>query len=210
MEIHIEKLSKEKLDEIINSGMEIFSKNTYIKASVNNIVDKTSISKGSFFNYFHDKFTFFCFLYDFAIKTLNEDFIDKIDISNSDFFERMKSVTLLKLQLSCKYPLLSEFLIKTYFEEDSKIREYILSYNKNYMKQNSDFIYKGIDTSKFKEGVSIEKVMEIITYVSEGIGKKYGTNPKLYSLMAKDFDETMDFLKPCFYKELVKWETLLK
>jgi len=200
-EVNIKNLDKETLDEIINAGLEVFSKNTYIKASVNNIVDKTRISKGSFFNYFGDKFNFFCYLYDFAIKTLNQDFINKVDITTSDFFERMKKTSVLKMEIAYKYPKLSDFLIKAYYEQDETVRAYVVDYNTKYMNQNANAIYQGIDTSSFRDGIDIPKIMEIITYISEGIVKKHEGRNSSYPEMVKEFDETMELIKPCFYKE---------
>jgi len=70
------ELSDEKRQKIINAGFEIFAKNDYKHASTEEIAIKGGISKGLLFYYFHDKKTFYTFLFEQAVtwvKTYVED-----------------------------------------------------------------------------------------------------------------------------------------
>ena len=48
-------LPKEKRDRIIAAAKEVFSKNSYEEASINQIVKLARIPRGSFYQYFEDK-----------------------------------------------------------------------------------------------------------------------------------------------------------
>ena len=79
-------LPKEKQQNIINAGLEVFSKNEYKKASTDEMAAKAGISKGLLFHYFKNKKTFYFFLFEYAINLL-EDLLQKSNITEEmDFF----------------------------------------------------------------------------------------------------------------------------
>ena len=59
-------LKPEKRERIINAALKEFAKNGYDKASTNEIVKESGISKGSLFNYFISKKELYLFLLDYA------------------------------------------------------------------------------------------------------------------------------------------------
>ena len=61
-------IPKEKKQIIINSAYKVFSKNNYKKASTNEIVELSNISKGILFHYFKNKFNLYKYLF---IESLN-------------------------------------------------------------------------------------------------------------------------------------------
>ena len=70
------ELPEEKKHKIINAGFEIFSKNTYKKASTEDIAARAGISKGLLFYYFHNKKALYMFLLDYAKQLMTDVVID--------------------------------------------------------------------------------------------------------------------------------------
>ena len=68
-----ENLSEEKKLRIINSAIEEFANKGYKRATVDNIVSKAGISKGSIFQYFKNKERLYLYICDSQIKIITDE-----------------------------------------------------------------------------------------------------------------------------------------
>ena len=66
------ELTEEKQLRIINAGFEVFAQNEYKRASTDEIGRLSDISKGLLFYYFHNKKSFYLFLFDYAFDRLTK------------------------------------------------------------------------------------------------------------------------------------------
>jgi AcrR family transcriptional regulator len=108
-------LSKERQEEIIEICIEEFSTHDYESASLNRIIDKLGIAKGSFYRYFDNKTDLYEFLIDYVLeKKLNY-------IRN--FYEYESGVSDIHIALNIVYRLI-EFDF-TYFNYSSFILSFI-------------------------------------------------------------------------------------
>ena len=70
------ELPKEKQLKIINAGMEYFGKYGYKSASTDDIAARAEISKGLLFYYFHNKKSFYLYLYDYCAESVSYTHLD--------------------------------------------------------------------------------------------------------------------------------------
>ncbi|HGI3868892.1 TPA: TetR/AcrR family transcriptional regulator [Streptococcus agalactiae] len=164
-------LKPEKQKQIINAAIKEFVRNGFEKASTNEIVKRANISKGSLFNYFNSKKDLYLYLIEYsskAIVNLNEE----IDLSETDLFKRIERVALQKFYVQQKYPQAFEFLASTKQEESVEVRDIIKQRLNPIYNQAINKLYKDIDYSKFREGVDIEKAIEILNWTMFGVGEK--------------------------------------
>ena len=84
-------------------------KNSFEKASTNNIVKKAGISKGLLFHYFSNKRELYEKLEEFTLKTISEKVKNEIDWQGTDIFDRLKQITIIKLKIIDKYPFIYDF-----------------------------------------------------------------------------------------------------
>lgn len=164
-------LKPEKQKQIINAAIKEFVRNGFEKASTNEIVKRANISKGSLFNYFNSKKDLYLYLIEYsskAIVNLNEE----IDLSETDFFKRIERVALQKFYVQQKYPQAFEFLASTKQEESVEVKDIIKQRLNPIYNQAINKLYKDIDYSKFREGVDIEKAIEILNWTMFGVGEK--------------------------------------
>lgn len=164
-------LKPEKQKQIINAAIKEFVRNGFEKASTNEIVKRANISKGSLFNYFNSKKDLYLYLIEYsskAIVNLNE----KIDLSETDLFKRIERVALQKFYVQQKYPQAFEFLASTKQEESVEVKDIIKQRLNPIYNQAINKLYKDIDYSKFREGVDIEKAIEILNWTMFGVGEK--------------------------------------
>ncbi|MGX7084303.1 TetR/AcrR family transcriptional regulator [Facklamia languida] len=164
-------LKPEKQKQIINAAIKEFVRNGFEKASTNEIVKRANISKGSLFNYFNSKKDLYLYLIEYsskAIVNLNEE----IDLSETDLFKRIERVALQKFYVQQKYPQAFEFLASTKQEESVEVKDIIKQRLNPIYNQAIIKLYKDIDYSKFREGVDIEKAIEILNWTMFGVGEK--------------------------------------
>lgn len=164
-------LKPEKQKQIINAAIKEFVRNGFEKASTNEIVKRANISKGSLFNYFNSKKGLYLYLIEYsskAIVNLNEE----IDLSETDIFKRIERVALQKFYVQQKYPQAFEFLASTKQEESVEVKDIIKQRLNPIYNQAINKLYKDIDYSKFREGVDIEKAIEILNWTMFGVGEK--------------------------------------
>jgi AcrR family transcriptional regulator len=194
----------EKRNAIINSAMKEFSANSFQKASTNKIVEEAGISKGLLFHYFGTKDKLYKYLQHFSIKVISEEIIDQLDWEQRDIFMRLKEISLIKFKVLQRFPYLYDFSLIVF---QNKTAEEILHMNTDFPLELYSQIYTyNIDYSLFKEGIEVERAINIIRWTIEKYGDEFRKSPAGdntnfdYKRIEKEIYEYIDMLKSCFYK----------
>jgi TetR/AcrR family transcriptional regulator len=200
-------LETEKQDRIINAAIKEFAQKGYDKASTNEIVKEAEISKGLLFHYFKNKKQMFLFLFDHCIQIITDDFYKKVDLIETDFFERIRKAVLIKMDLLAKYPDIFKFIEEAYMDESVDIKTEIEKKVKELNEINIGRIYEGIDISKFRDDIDIQKILKIITWTFEKLSEEQLNKAKLtpnheidYPAIQLEAEKYFDVLTKVFYK----------
>ena len=205
MDEKLKKLDPGKLDRIINSALEEFGRNSYEKASTNNIVKNAGISKGLLFHYFKSKRGLYDYLEKFVFQKMVDVILEETDFDETDIFNRIKQIAIIKMGVLARYPGIETFSKAIYNEKS-------LAEMKKMIEEMVPDIYhqiyvKNIDTSRFKAGLDFEKTIKIIQWTIEKYGeeqmdwaKKTGTDLD-YSKIVSGIDPYMDILRRAFCKK---------
>jgi AcrR family transcriptional regulator len=192
----------DKRDKIINAAIEEFGKNSFEKASTNNIVKAAGVSKGLLYHYFKSKQELYDYLIEYIYTTIGNGIRGIFDDLDGDFFKRIQQVALFKIELTKDYPGIYDFglrLLKRFTYED--LYEILKKYNLDILQR----VYtEGIDYSLFKEGVDVAKAMQIIQWTIEKYGESYEHKDSIN--VDTIMDEMNSYLEPlrlAFYKEEV-------
>jgi TetR/AcrR family transcriptional regulator len=200
-------LQQDKQERILNAAMKEFAQKGFEKASTNEIVKEAGISKGLLFHYFNSKKALYLFLYDYCIEVCMNEFYKKINMDETDIFIKLRQCRLIKLELLKKYSELFVFIEVAYKERQTEIKSDLELINENILISSYAKIFGNIDTSKFKEGLDIEKCINIIIWTIDGFAARLMKNDKLLSSYKEDYEKAsaeadvyMEVLKNCFYK----------
>jgi len=200
----LKNMDVDKRERIINAALEEFSKNSFEKASTNNIVKNAGISKGLLFHYFDNKKNLHEFLENYVIRTVISTLQNELDWNESDFFNRIKQVAMIKGQLTLRFPNIFEFFTNILKDKDYKE---ISEYRENFAPGLLEKVYiHNVDYSKFKPGLDMEKTMKIINWVIEKYSLELldnmitGNKQWDYKEISEDFDKYMDILREAFYR----------
>ena len=203
-------LEPEKRERIINAAMTEFL-HGFKKASTDNIVRDAGISKGLLFHYFGTKERLYNFLINYAIDTVKEEYLDLVNIRQPDILDSIWQSSLLKKDLSVRFPNIFDFLTNAYVEE--KTAGGIPGSNLERFTSMSGAIiaeiYAHADTSLFRDDIDKETAMNIIGWTMSGYshakvmesGENPGANAREnYDKYLDEFEKILGVLRQVFYK----------
>lgn len=200
---HID-INNEKVHRIINCAYEEFSKYSFEKASTNNIIKQAGVSRGLLYHYFKDKQDLVDFLVFFSIKITVKEMEDKIDWEEGDILNRIRQSILLKFELVNRYPYMIEFYQKI---GDPKTISNLRVQSEDISPGLRDKFYSyNIDFSQVKEGVDIEKMINVIRWTFKGKSQEYIEEIQSKGMtfesnkLIEECDEYIKFLRAQFYK----------
>ncbi len=195
-------LPPEKQNVIIDAAMSLFGAVGYKKASVADIAEAAGISKAMVFYYFGSKKSLYLYLIEFSGNALKTEIDNRFDKSVTDFFDKIRLTSEIKMSALKRFPGILSFLTGMYYETDKEVAEDIHRVLSEGEAFGSAFVFENMDRNKFKDDVDPELVMKILTYYSEGYmsGTAMRQTTDFDALMA-DFNNCLDLMKRHFYKE---------
>ncbi|MCR6111544.1 TetR/AcrR family transcriptional regulator [Bacillus sp. A301a_S52] len=195
-------LPLEKQERIINAAINEFVKNGYDKASTNDIVRGAEISKGSLFNYFNNKKDLYLFLLEYATGIV-DDIYQEIDFNETDIFKRIGQIGRVKLNIQRKFPQVFNFWFSVVNEKSAEVKAEIEEKQDNILKEGFERIYENIDYSKFRQGLDIEKAINILNWTMVGFSEKLKNELSSIEEMSdkylKEWDSYSEILKHSYY-----------
>jgi len=204
-------LPEEKRERVINAAMKEFLVG-YKKASTDNIVREAGISKGLLFHYFGTKERLYNFLIDYSIAIMQREFVSLVNVVQTDILESVWQLSLLKQDLSVKFPDIFDFITSVYVDTSAKNESTVdnLAKFKAIQSKAITDIYAHADYSLFREDVDPGMVIKVITWTLQGYaqsktsgapGQSLGaTARENYEQYLEEFQAILDILKKCFYK----------
>lgn len=201
------ELPEEKKQKIINAGFEIFSKNTYKKASTEDIAARAGISKGLLFYYFHNKKALYMFLLDYAKQLMTDVVIDAGFGEIKDVFEMLEYASVRKYQLLQKNPHIMDYLMRVMSLQNEAVSDDV---NRVWQDTANDVFasyFAKLDYSKFRDDVNPQEIIRMLLWTAEGYmleRQKYGQPSELDDLMEKFKRWTALFKKIAYKEEYLK------
>jgi TetR/AcrR family transcriptional regulator len=200
-------IDKEKQDRIINAAIKEFAEKGYDRASTNEIVKEAGISKGLLFHYFQNKKQLYLFVFDYCYELVIGEFYKKINFQEKDFFMRMRQAVMVKMEMLTTYPDIFKFIQEVFMEESAEIKVEFDKKKTELTHINIEKAYEGIDYSKFRDDVDLNKILKIISWTFEKMSDEALYRAKLsltheldYQTIQAEAEEYFKVLTKCFYK----------
>ncbi len=193
-------LPKEKQTSIIDAALACFSKNGYKKASVSDIATAAGVSKAMIFHYFGSKKELYGYLIEYCNEIMRRDIAEKYDYSITDFFDKMRMGTELKIRILEEHPFILTFYNSVYHEKEEEVqnlREEVLKMRSDY---SGKIGFMNMDTTKFKEGVDPKLVLSILTGISENHSNQLSAGRSAEDAL-HEFHACLQLLRNNLYKE---------
>ncbi|MFP5213206.1 MAG: TetR/AcrR family transcriptional regulator [Acidobacteriota bacterium] len=116
-------LEDDKKERILDAAVEEFSHHGFKQASLNRLVQRLGIAKGSIFQYFGNKEGLFNVIFDHAVELVRRSLRQvKQDTADADFFERIRRSLLAGIRFIQRHPRVYRIYLKMIFQEDFPLR----------------------------------------------------------------------------------------
>ncbi len=145
-----EQLADSKQKSIIDASVNEFANNGFKNASVNKIVEKAGISKGSLFNYFKSKNLLFDHIYAIALREV-KSYLSKVrdESENNDFFTRFSKIINSGVAFINKHPRLARIYFRLLNSDDSpQGKKIIRELHTEAVRYLEKFVIEGIDRNE--------------------------------------------------------------
>ena len=195
-------LPEEKQVTIINAGYRVFSQNSYKKSPVSEIAAEAGISKSLLFHYFKNKRELYLFLLNKAAETTYK-YLNKFGChQEEDIFEIMHKGLKAKVALMRKYPDLTVFTLKAYYENDPEIRDGIQEIIGRTASFEANKKFLKIAPEKFIEGIDLQMMYMDMYLASVGYLWEKSQQGRLdVDQVEKDFAKMIDFWKKIYLRK---------
>ncbi len=195
-------LPEEKQLAIINAGYRIFSQNSYKKSPMSEIAAAAGISKSLLFHYFHNKRDLYLFLLNNATETSYKYLYEFKCYEEDDFFDIMYRGLQAKVSMMKKYPDLTAFTLKGYYETDPEICDGIQELIGRTASFEANEKHLKIDPEHFIPGLDLHMMYTTMYLASEGyLWEKTQQGNLDVDEMEKDFIQMIDFWKKTYLRK---------
>lgn len=209
-----QNLDEHKQKRILDAALAEFAENGYERASTNQIVKSAGIGKGMLFYYFQSKKELYHYLIDYGLHIIRHQYLNLIDMQETDFIERLKQATEVKMKCFAEYPNVFNFLGTFFLESVSDLPTHLERQYEQLLTEGNAIMYDNIDKTLFRDDVDVNKVFKLIQWVMDGYQNEVISRLKDQKLSDVDFDpyweefyEYLDILKKSFYIGGVdKWQ----
>ena len=121
------RLPSEKQERILDAAIDEFSRCGYEKASINRMVGRLGIAKGSIFQYFGSKKNLYFHIFEHAVSLVKKRLKGvKSETEGEDFFFRLAKSLQVGIQFISRHPRIYHIYLKMLFQEDFPFRADLL------------------------------------------------------------------------------------
>ncbi|MBE5894597.1 MAG: TetR/AcrR family transcriptional regulator [Lachnospiraceae bacterium] len=193
-------LTNEKQDCMINGAMEVFAINGFKRASTDEMVRVSGVSKGLWFHYFDNKLGLYSFVVSYGVKYALLELSLNVEKEEQDFFKVRRGIERAKVAMMEKYPYLPLLLISLLRETDedalmavSDIRDkYADTVSEMQIQTNREFLRRKEEAGK---------LMDIITFALDGLLEAHYRKPVFRKeRFLEEADGYLDYMKSLSYR----------
>ncbi|MDY0132334.1 MAG: TetR/AcrR family transcriptional regulator [Desulforegulaceae bacterium] len=164
-------LPSDKKEKIIKVSTEEFASKGYKGASINSIVQKIEIAKGSIFSYFGDKEGLFLYIYKFAIEKVKDYLRDvREKTKNENIFERLKKIFESGVEFTDNHPNIYRIYIRMLLNSDIPLRKDI---QKKIRKEAHEFLCELLYDAKIKGEIKKNTDIKLAAFVIEAVMDRF-------------------------------------
>lgn len=121
-------LPREKRENVVRAAITEFAEHGYQRASLNNIVKRLGISKGSLYQYFDNKEALFLHVFDHFTQQVKQHVKASVSTTgHDDFFDVARQVLLAGISFIDNHPEYFQVYLKVLFERDVPRREELVA-----------------------------------------------------------------------------------
>lgn len=151
-------LEADKQNRILDTAIDEFAAHGFREASLNRVVQRLGIAKGSIFQYFGTKEKLFGVIFDHSVSLVRHTLRQvKKETAGQDFFQRIRESLLAGIRFIRKHPRIYRIYLKMIFQEDFPFRAEFLQqvhlFSAEYLKPH---VEAGVDRGDLRPDLDVD------------------------------------------------------
>jgi len=201
-------LNKDKQEKIVNAAIKEFSIKTFSSSSIAKIISDSRIPRGSFYQYFEDKFDIYKYIMDIIkIKKMEYFKADLNNMSTYGFFKTFHLMIEKGMKFTMDNPDLAKIGVKLMNDTDVEFKNKLLG---NYAVEADqlleNLILAGIKNNELKADIDVKFMSFVLYKMMMSITTEYVKEHFSYDKVDVELEKMLEFLKHGIgTKEDVKW-----
>ena len=168
-------LAEEKQKQVLETAIEEFSEKGYEGASINMIVSKLGIAKGSIYQYFTNKKSLFLYIFDYAVEVVRKTLKQvKSETRDAPVFERIKKSLLVGVDFIERHPSIYRIYLKMMFEREAPFRQELLQrirlFSSEYL---TSLLTEGKERGEIRKDVDVKAAVFLLDAVMDRFLQAY-------------------------------------
>jgi len=192
-------LPEEKQRRILETALEEFAEKGYHGASINLIVSRLGIAKGSIYQYFNNKKSLFLYIFDYAVELVRKRLKEvKQETREAPTFERIKRSLLAGLNFIERHPLIYRAYLKVMFDREVPFRQDLLQkirlFSSEYL---TSLLMEGREREEIRKDVDLKTIVFLLDAVMDRFLQAYSvpyldSGLKLHRLKPSEMERYVD------------------
>lgn len=171
-------LPEEKQKRVLETALEEFSEKGYQGASINRMVSRLGIAKGSIYQYFSDKKSLFLYIFDYAVDLVRKRLKQvKQETREEPTFERIRRSLLSGVDFIEEHPFIYRGYLKVMFEGEVPFRQELLKkirlFSFEYL---SSLLLEGREKGEIRRDVDLETMVFLLDAVMDRFLQAYAVS----------------------------------
>lgn len=191
-------------DKLINAAIDEFIEKSFDDASLNNILKRAGISKGSFYYHFKNKKELYLYIFDKAVKD-KITYLDKAlketvnDVSKENIFTIFKLLGKTSLKFAAKYPNYYKLGKRVFEEKNEEIRVLVIEKAKNQdnLQMIERLIENAIHNNELRDDFPVEFTTKLLKNLLTNFSAIFSDDMREFDLdkILKMYDNYLDFIE---------------
>ncbi len=163
-----ERLKPDKKRQFIEAAFEEFAKYSYQEASLNRLVKKLGIAKGSVYQYFDDKKALYFYLKEYVIAQKREFMQSAMTTTPNNFWDWLEALFHQGLAFDAQYPVMNRFLYR-YSQEKliPEVAKDMVRYDQEAVDFFSSIIKQQQEQGRLKKNLDATVMARLIIQISK-------------------------------------------
>ncbi len=171
-------LEAAKQRKVLDAAIDEFADHGVREASMNRMVQKLGIAKGSLFQYFGNKDGLFHFIFDYAVELVRQSLRQvKRETADADFFERIHRSLLAGIHFIDSHPRIYRIYLKMIFQEDFPLRAQFLQqvhlFSGEYLRP---FVEAGVAKGELRRDVDVNTTVFMLDALMDRFLQAYSVS----------------------------------
>jgi TetR/AcrR family transcriptional regulator len=160
-------LPEEKKARIIETAIHEFADNGFGGASINTMVGRLGISKGSIFQYFNNKTSLFYYIFDYAVGLVKRTLVQvKEETENEEVFERIRKSLLAGIEFIQKHPHIYRIYLNLQLGKEMPFRSELIHkirlFSAEYL---SSLLKQGMERQEISDTINLNQAVFLVDAV---------------------------------------------